>query len=78
MEGSHGRTRGGRSWCRGHGGGLTIGLLPMASSACSFLQLIAASPRVALPRVGSVPYQSLVKKIPTGNFTETLAQFEVA
>ena len=42
---------GGRSWCRGHGGVLLIGLLPMACSACFVIEPRTTSPGMAPPTV---------------------------
>jgi hypothetical protein len=51
----------GRDWCRGHGGVLLTGLLPMACSACFLIQLRSSSPGMA----GWVrPHGSLTEKMP--------------
>jgi len=54
-----------RSWCRGHGGMLLTGFLPLACSACSLIESKTTSPRIALPTVGWVlPAWSLIEKMP--------------
>jgi hypothetical protein len=42
----------GRSWCRGHGGMLLTGLLPLACSACFLIEPRTTSPGMAPPTVG--------------------------
>jgi hypothetical protein len=56
---------GGRSWCKGHGGVLLIGLLHRASCSVFFLvELKTSSPEVAPPTVGwALPHQALFKKM---------------
>jgi hypothetical protein len=43
---------GSRSWCRGHGGMLLTGLLPLACSACFLIELKTTSPGMAPPTMG--------------------------
>jgi hypothetical protein len=44
---------GSRSWCRGHGGMLLTGLLPLACSACFLIEPRTTSPGMAPPTTGS-------------------------
>ena len=56
---------GGRSWCRGHGGVLLTGLLPMACSACFLVEPRTTSPGMALPTMGwALPHWWLIVKMP--------------
>jgi hypothetical protein len=60
-----GQEPGGRSWCRGHGGVLFTGLLPMACSTCFLRESRTTWPGVAPPTMHwTLPHQSLVKKMP--------------
>jgi hypothetical protein len=45
---------GSRNWCRGHGGMLLTGLLPLACSICFLIELKTTSPRMAPPTIGWV------------------------
>jgi hypothetical protein len=65
----------GRSWCRGHGGVLLAGLLPMACSACFLIEPRTISLGVAPPMMGWVfSCQSLIKKnCPASLPTETFS-----
>jgi hypothetical protein len=47
-----GQEPGGRNWCRGHGGMLLTGLLPLACSACSFIEPKTTSPGMKPPKMG--------------------------
>jgi len=56
---------GSRSWCRGHGGMLLTGLLPLACSACSLIEPKTTSPGKAPPTMGWVlPPWSPDEKMP--------------
>jgi len=56
---------GSRSWCRGHGGVLLTGLLPLASLACSLIEPKPTIPGMAPPTMDWVlPTWSLVEKTP--------------
>jgi len=73
---------GSRSCCRGHGGMLLTGLLPLACSACSLIELKTTRPGTAAPTIGwTLPYQSLIEKMPYswshGGISETEAPFSV-
>jgi hypothetical protein len=46
---------GSRSWCRGHGGMLFTGLLPLACSACSHIEPKTTSPGMVPPSRGLSP-----------------------
>jgi hypothetical protein len=46
---------GSRSWCRGRGGMLLTGMLPLACSACSPIEPKTTSPRMAPPTMGLSP-----------------------
>jgi len=55
---------GSRSWCRGHGGMLLTGLLPLACSACSLIEPKTTSPGMAPPTRGWVLHPwSLIEKM---------------
>jgi hypothetical protein len=53
----------GRSWCRGHGGMLLTGLLPLACSACSIIEPRLPAQRWHHPQ-GAFPPWSLIEKMP--------------
>jgi hypothetical protein len=53
---------GSRSWCRGHGGMLLTGLLPLACSACFLIEPWAGSPGTT--HNGPSHPWSLVEKMP--------------
>ena len=56
---------GSRSWCRGHGGMLLTGLLPLAYSACSLIEPRTTSPEMVPPTIGPpLPPWSLIEKMP--------------
>ena len=52
-----------RSWCRGHGGMFFTGLLPLACSACSLVELRLPAQRRSHPQ-GAFPPWSLIEKMP--------------
>jgi hypothetical protein len=52
-----------RSWCRGHGGMLFTGLLPLACSACSLIEPKTTSPGM-VPPTGALAPWSLIEKMP--------------
>jgi hypothetical protein len=54
---------GSRSWCRGHGGMLLTGLLPLACSACSLIEPRLPAQRWSHPQ-GAFPPWSLIEKMP--------------
>jgi hypothetical protein len=54
---------GSRSWCRGHGGMLLTGLLPLACSACFFIEPKSTSPGMEPTTMGP-PAWSLIEKMP--------------
>lgn len=57
---------GGRSWCRGRGGMLLTGLLPMACSACFLMESRTTNPGVAPPTMGwDLLHGSPFKKMPS-------------
>jgi len=64
--GTHsGQELGSRSWCRGHGGMLLTGLLPLACSAYFLIEPRTTSPGMAPPTMGwTLPHWSLIKKMP--------------
>jgi hypothetical protein len=65
-EGSQGwnsSRSGSRSWCRGHGGMLFTGLLPLACSACSLIEPRLPAQRWSHPQ-GAFPPWSLIEKMP--------------
>ena len=51
-----------RSWCRGHGGMFLTGLLPLACSACFFIESKTTSPGMAPPQ-WALPAWSLTEKM---------------
>jgi hypothetical protein len=54
---------GSRSWCRGHGGMLLTGLLPLACSACFFIEPRQPAQGWSHPQ-GAFPPWSLIEKMP--------------
>jgi hypothetical protein len=54
---------GSRSWCRGHGGMLLTGLLPLACSACSLIEPRLPAQGWSHPQ-GALPPWSLIEKMP--------------
>jgi hypothetical protein len=54
---------GSRSWCRGHGGMLLTGLLPLACSACSLIEPRLPAQRWSHPQ-GAFPPWSPIEKMP--------------
>ena len=54
---------GSRSWCRDHGGMFLTGLLPLACSTCSLIELKTTSPEMVPPTRGPPPW-SLIEKMP--------------
>ena len=54
---------GSRRWCRGHGGMLLTGLLPLACSACSLIEPRLPVQRWSHPQ-GAFPPWSLIEKMP--------------
>jgi hypothetical protein len=53
---------GSRSWCRGHGGMLFPGLLPLAYSACFFIEPKTTSPGMVPPTRGPPPLITNLEK----------------
>jgi hypothetical protein len=63
--GKSGQEPGGRSCCRGRGGVLLTGLLPMACSACFLIEPRATSSGMAPPTMSwTFPCPSLIKNLP--------------
>jgi hypothetical protein len=54
---------GSRSWCRGHGGMLLTGLLPLPCLACFLIEPRTTSPERHHPQ-GALPPWSLIEKMP--------------
>jgi hypothetical protein len=54
---------GSRSWCRDHGGMFLTGLLPLACSACSLIELRLPAQRWSHPQ-GAFPPWSLIEEMP--------------
>jgi hypothetical protein len=54
---------GSRSWCRGHGGMLLTGLLPLACSACSLIEPRLPAQRWSHPQ-GDLPHWPLIETMP--------------
>ena len=64
-----GQEPGARSWCRDHKGVQRTDFLIMAHSACFLIELTTTCPGLVTPTVGwTLPYQSLINKMPTGLF----------
>jgi hypothetical protein len=72
---------GGRSWCRGHGGVLLTGLLPLACSACFLIEPRTTSLGMAPPTMGPPTLDHQLRKCLTagshGGLSSTEAPFSV-
>jgi hypothetical protein len=72
---------GSRSWCRGHGGMLLTGLLPLACSACSLIEPKTTSPEMVASKRGPPPLDHQLRKCLTagshGCTSPTEAPFSV-
>ena len=64
--GTHtGQEAGGRSWCRGHGGVLLTGLLPVACSTCFLIEPRTTRAGMTPPTMGwALPHWSVIEKMP--------------
>jgi hypothetical protein len=65
---------GSRSWCRGHGGMLLTGLLPLACPACSLIESKTTSPGMAPSTIGPPHLITNWENAPQLDLMETLPQ----
>jgi hypothetical protein len=68
---------GSRSWCRGHGGMLLTGLLPLACSACSPIEPKTTSPEMVTPTRGLSLLITNWENAPQLDLIEALAQLKL-
>ena len=80
-QGWNSRRSGNRNGCRGHGGMLLTGLLPLACSACSLIEPKTTSPGMVPPTSSPSPLITNWEKCPTagshGGISPTEAPFSV-